>query len=49
MFVTAKLKYFQRNSLLMWANGYLYGETFKNYKHANQINLPQVSFMFVWF
>lgn len=27
MFV--KLKYFQRNSLLMWANGYVYGETFK--------------------
>lgn len=29
MFVTGKLKYFQRNSLLMWANGYLYWETFK--------------------
>lgn len=29
MFVIGKLKYFQRNSLLMWVNGYLYGEIFK--------------------
>lgn len=46
MFVTGKLKYFQRNSLLMDIR---LGRHLKNYKHAIQINLPQVSFMFVWF